>query len=158
MPSLTRIYLLRQTMPRTSLPGTLPSPGPVRRRSLLARYGSTGSTTSTQDKLNKKFSHGAQVAWLETSPRVPTELLDHIIKLFIDSFCLPVPTRNSAFALIKPLTLVSKVFHHLVLRHYFAILVLKNKSSIELYRLLEHEDATNRQRGWTGGFVWVRSV
>ena len=88
------------------------------------------------------------------------ELLDHIITLFTVSFCLPVPTRKIAFVLIKPLTLVSKSFRHLVLRHYFEILVLENKSqaSIGLFRFLENEDATHRRCGWTGGFVWVRSV
>ena len=149
-------------MPRASLPGTLPSPSPVRRRSLLARYDSTGSTTSIEDKFNKKLSAQAtqhsDLVFLKASPRVPMELLDHIITLFTVFFCLPVPTRKSAFALIKPLTLVSKSFRHLVLRHYFAILVLARKSSIGLFRFLENEDATHRQRGWTGGFVWVRSV
>ncbi|KAF8813015.1 hypothetical protein BYT27DRAFT_7231085 [Phlegmacium glaucopus] len=130
-------------MPRTSLPGTLPSPGPVRHRSLLARYGSATSRTSTEDN---------------SSPRVPTEILDHIIALFTVSFCLPVPTRRSSFALIKPLTLVSKTFRHLVLRHYFAILVLENKTSIGLFRFLKNEDEANCQLGWTGGFVWVRSL
>ena len=147
-------------MPRASLPGT-----PVRRRGLLVRYVSTGScrtVTSIEDRFNKKFSAQAtqhsNLVLLKESPRVPTELLDHIITLFTVSFCLPVPTRKTAFALIKPLTLVSKSFRHLVLRHYFAILVLESKSSIGLFRFLENEDATNRQRGWTGGFVWVRSV
>jgi hypothetical protein len=149
-------------MPRASLPGTLPSPSPVRRRSLLARYISAGSTTSIEDeKFNKKLSAQAtqhsNLVLLKRSPRVPTELLDHIILLFTVS-CLPVPTRKAAFTLIKPLTLVSKSFRHLVLRRYFAILVLENKSSVGLFRFLENEDATHRRRGWTGGFVWVRSV
>jgi hypothetical protein len=151
-------------MPRASLPGTLPSPGPIRRRSLLARYVSTGSTTtrSIEDEFNKKLNAQAtqhsNLVLLKASPRVPTELLDHIITLFTVFFCLPVPTRNTAFALIKPLTLVSKSFRHLVLRHYFAILVLSNKSSIGLFRFLENEDEAHRRHGWTGGFVWVRSV
>lgn len=143
-------------MPRASLPGT-----PVLRRGLLARYVSTG-TTSIEDKFNKKLSAQAtqhsNFVLLKASPRVPTELLDHIITLFTVTFCLPVPTRNTAFALIEPLTLVSKSFRHLVLRHYFAILVLEKKSSIGLFRFLENEDAAYRRRGWTGGFVWVRSV
>ena len=149
-------------MPRATLPGTLPSPGPVRRRSLLARYVSTGNTTSIEDIFNKKSSAQAtqhsNLVLLRASPRVPTELLDHIITLFTVSFCLPVPARKTAFALIKPLTLVSKSFRHLVLRRYFAILVLTNKSNIGLFRFLANEDATRRRRGWTGGFVWVRSV
>lgn len=149
-------------MPRASLPGTLPSPGPVRRRSLLARYVSTGSTTSIEDRFSKKLSAQAtqqsNLVFLKTSPRVPTEVLDHIITLFIVFFCLPVPTRKTAFELIKPLTLVSKSFRHLVLRHYFSILVLADKSSVGLFRFLENEDAMHRRRGWTGGFVWVRSV
>ena len=149
-------------MPRASLPGTLPSPSPVLRRGLLVRYVSTGSTTSNEDKFNKKLSAQAtqhsNLVLLKPSSRVPTELLDHIITLFIVSFCLPVPTRKTAFALIKPLTLVSKSFRQLVLRHYFAILVLESKSSIGLFRFLENEDATQRRCGWTGGFVWVRSV
>ena len=126
------------------------------------RYVSTGSTTSNEDKFNKKLSAQAtqhsNLVLLKPSSRVPTELLDHIITLFIVSFCLPVPTRKTAFALIKPLTLVSKSFRQLVLRHYFAILVLESKSSIGLFRFLENEDATQRRCGWTGGFVWVRSV
>ena len=149
-------------MPRASLPGTLPSPSPVLRRGLLVRYVSTGSTTSIEDKFNKKLSAQAtqhsNLVLLKASSRVPTELLDHIITLFTLSFCFPVPTRRAAFAFIKPLTLVSKSFRHLVLRRYFAILVLENKSSIGLFRFLENEDATLRRRGWTGGFVWVRSV
>lgn len=148
-------------MPRISLPGTLPSPSPVRRRSLLARYAS--STTSVEDQFNKKLSarvsQPSNLVLLKQSPRVPTELLDYIITLFIVSFCLPVPIRNTTFALIKPLTLVSKAFRHLALRHYFAILVLENKSSIGLFRFLKSEDAKHRQGGWrTGGFVWIRSV
>lgn len=142
-------------MPRASLPGT---PSPVLRRSFLARYVSTGSI---EDNFNKKLSaqatQNSNLVLLKTTPRVPMELLDHIILLFAVS-CLPVPTRKTAFTLIKPLTLVSKSFRHLVLRHYFAILVLEKKSSIKLFRFLENEDATYRQRGWTGGFVWVRSV
>ena len=159
-------------MPRTSLPGTLPSPGPVRRRSLLAGYVSStrqsrlstaaGSTISIEDKIDKKFSTQAtqhsNLFSLKPSPRLPTELLDHIILLFTVSFCLPVPTRQTSFALIKPLTLVSKSFRHLVLRRYFEILALENKSSIGLFRFLDNVDATHRLRGWTGGFVWVRSV
>ena len=151
-------------MPRASLPGTLPSPSPVLRRGLLARYVSIGSTTtrSIEDRLNKKLSaqttQHSNLVSLKASPRVPTELLDRIITLFTVSFCLPVPSRNTAFALIKPLTLVSKSFRHLVLRHYFAILVLENKSSVWLFRFLENEDAAHRRRGWIGGFVWVRSV
>lgn len=142
-------------MPRSSLPGTLPSPGPVRRRSLLTRHVSTGSTTSIEDKkISPQVALPSNSAMFETSPRVPTELLDHTIALFIASFCLPVSIRNTAFVLIKPLTLVSKDFRHLVLRHYFAILVLQNKSSIGLFRFLRDEDAVNRQRG----FTWVRSV
>ena len=119
-------------MPRTNLPGTLPSPGPVRRTSLLARYVSTGSTT-IEDKFNKKLSaqitlrSSANLVLLKGSPRVPMELLDHIILLFIVCFCFPVPNRTTAFALIKPLTLASKDFRHLVLRHYFATLVLADK-------------------------------
>ena len=152
-------------MPRASLSGTLPSPSPILRRGLLVRYVSTGSTTSIEHsdtKFNKKLSaqatHHLDFILLKASPRVPTELLDHIISLFTVSFCLPVPTRRTAFALIKPLILVSKSFRLLVLRHYFAILVLENKSSIGLFRFLENEDATQRWHGWTGGFVWVRSV
>ena len=149
-------------MPRASLPGTLPSPSPVLRRGLLVRYVSTGSTASIDDKFNKKLSAQAtqhsNLVLLKASPRVPMELIDHIITLFTVSFCLPVPTRKTAFALIKPLILVSKSFRLLVLRHYFAILVLENKSSIGLFRFLENEDATQRRRGCTGGFVWVRSV
>jgi hypothetical protein len=156
-------------MPRASVPGTLPSPSPVLRRGLLARYVSIGSTTRTsiEDKLeltsNKKLlsaqaTQHSNLVLLKASPRVSTELLDHIITLFTVSFCLPVPIRKTAFALVKPLILVSKIFRHLVLRHYFAILVLENKSSIGLLRFLENEDATLSQRGWTGGFVWVRSV
>ena len=146
-------------MPRTSLPGT--SPGPVRRRSLLTHYVSVGSTRSTEDHSTLK-EISAQVTpnlvLLEPSPRVPAELLDHIIALFTITFCLPVPTRKTAFTLIKPLILVSKAFRHLVLRHYFSILVLENKSSIGLFHFLESEDAVNRQHGCTGGFMWVRSV
>lgn len=149
-------------MPRTTLPGTLPSPGPVRRRSSLAHYVSSGSTTSIEDKFDKKLSaHIAQpsnFAIPKPSPRVPTELLDLIIALFTLSFCLPVPTRTTAFAHIKALTLVSKAFRHLILRHYFGILVLTNKSNIGLFRFLEIEDAIHRRCGLTGGFVWVRSV
>lgn len=142
-------------MPRTGSAGTFPSPGPARRRSLLARYASTGST---EDNFNKKIS--AQVTVQPSSARalLPTELLDHIITLFTISFCLPVPTRNTTFALIKPLTLVSKAFRLLVLRRYFAIFVLEKKPSIGLFHFLKNEDAANRQRGRTGGFDWVRSV
>jgi len=143
-------------MPRTSLPGMLPSPGPVRRRSLLARYVSTGRTTGTE--ASAPVTQPSGLVLLKSSPRVPMELLDNIITLFTVSFCLPVPTRKTAFVLIKPLTLVSKSFRHLVLRNYFSTLVLENKSSIGLFRFLQNEDAANRQRGWTGGFVWVRSV
>ena len=147
-------------MPRTSLPGT--SPGPDRRRSLLTHYVSVGSTTSTEDHSTLKKIISAQatpnLVLLKPSPRVPMELLDHIIALFTITFCLPVPTRKTAFTLIKPLTLVSKAFRHLVLRHYFSILVLENKSSLGLFHFLENEDAVNRQRGCTGGFMWVRSV
>jgi hypothetical protein len=133
-------------MPRASIPGTLPLPSPVLRRGLLERYVSIGSTTrmSIENKLeltsNKKLSAQAtqhsNLVLLKASPRVSTELLDYIITLFTVSFCLPIPTRKTAFTLIKPLIQVSKCFCHLVLHHYFAILVLENKSNIGLFRFL----------------------
>ncbi|KAF8159863.1 hypothetical protein B0H34DRAFT_421007 [Crassisporium funariophilum] len=130
-------------MPRTSFSQNNPPPGPIRRKSLLTRH------------ISNRSSDESLVYKLE--PKVPIELLDRIIELFVALFC-QIPARHTTFVDVQPLTLVSKIFRQLALGHYFRTLVLEKKARLGLFTILTQEDVFNKRRGWNGGFTWVRSL
>lgn len=94
------------------------------------------------------------------SPRVPIELLDVIIDLFIQSTASsPASKFCVSYAYIAALTLVSTDFRQLALRYYFRnLMLLSRRHWAGLFNLLTSEHERNQLRRWSGDFTWVRCV
>jgi hypothetical protein len=130
----------------------------------IRRYGSAGGyrlrlrpsiDTSSKTSL---FAH--------PEPRVPMEIIEAIIKQYAAIILAPsmgesayLGSQKSAFMqFFSPLSLVSTDIRYLALREFFHVLVFSTtEDSTSLLKFLALLDTQFRNKGWIGGYRWVRS-
>ena len=91
------------------------------------------------------------------SPRVPIEIVDHILKLALNLSQQNYTTRK--FSSIASFALASTTFRQIALRSYFRDITPETKAHwAGLCRMLGAQDEREIARGGKGAFSWVRYV
>jgi len=155
----TRINLVEEASFAKS-PGVAPNPGPFRRKSFLNGRSSSRNFSNASHAILD--DHRASVDHLR--PRPPMEVIDLIIELYADSALslsrIGRETNKKAFHVhLGKLSLASKVIRDIALRHFCKTLGFIDSKEANtvldfLIKLNEHYE----EKGWIGGFVWVRFV
>lgn len=92
------------------------------------------------------------------SPRIPNEILDHIIEIALWIAVVQAPYSN-IFPVIASFTLASTNFRQIALRRFFNTVILCDTEQWNgLFKLLESQERKKAVYGGDGGFAWVRSV
>jgi len=137
----TRLNLLDDVLPSKS-------PGLSRRTSLLSKRSNSRNV----------------VSFLPSGPRVPMELLEEIMKFYTHSTMASTrfgrESQQTAFSRdIKPLTVASRALRYLVLRQFFeTVNFISQSDDTSLFYYLTSVTTSLKERNWSGGFVWVKSV
>ncbi|KIL65602.1 hypothetical protein M378DRAFT_1038098 [Amanita muscaria Koide BX008] len=87
---------------------------------------------------------------LQSSPRVPLEVIDRIVELTLDS---------NGFSAIEAFSRASSTFRITALRRYMRHITPKSKRHwTKLFRFLEALTESSSKQNNKGGFVWVKSI
>lgn len=87
---------------------------------------------------------------LQSSPRVPLEVIDRIVELTLDS---------NGFSAIESFSRASSMFRRTALRRYMRHITPESKRHwTKLFRFLEALTESSSKQNNKGGFVWVKFV
>lgn len=92
------------------------------------------------------------------------ELVEEIMKFYtrstIASTRFGQESQRTAFSRdIKPLTMVSRDLRYLALRQFFqTVSFISQSDATPLFYYLTSVTTSLKERNWSGGFIWVKSV